>query len=62
MTSNLGTEFAKHGGALGFLQQDNAAVADHRKIEQAMRDTFRPEFLNRIDEIIIFEPLTLEAV
>ena len=27
-----------------------------------MRDTFRPEFLNRIDEIIIFESLTLKAV
>jgi len=27
-----------------------------------MRDTFRPEFLNRIDEVIIFEPLTLQAV
>ena len=62
MTSNLGTEFARHGGALGFLQQDEEAVADHRKIEKAMRDTFRPEFLNRIDEIIIFEPLTLNAV
>ena len=62
MTSNLGTEFARHGGALGFLPQDDDAVADHRKIEKAMRDTFRPEFLNRIDEIIIFEPLTLKAV
>ncbi len=62
MTSNLGTEFARHGGALGFLPNDEEAVADHRKIEKAMRETFRPEFLNRIDEIIIFEPLTLEAV
>ena len=62
MTSNLGTEFARHGGALGFLPHDDVDVADHRQIEKAMRDTFRPEFLNRIDEIIIFEPLTLEAV
>ncbi len=62
MTSNLGTEYARHGGALGFLQHDDEAIADHRKIEKAMRDTFRPEFLNRIDEIIIFEPLTLQAV
>ena len=62
MTSNLGTEFARHGGALGFLPQDEEAVADHRNIEKAMRDAFRPEFLNRIDEIIIFEPLTLDAV
>jgi ATP-dependent Clp protease ATP-binding subunit ClpC len=63
MTSNLGTEFAKRGGALGFVRPDDAqAVADHQKIEHAMRDTFRPEFLNRIDEIIIFEPLLLEHV
>ncbi|HVU11271.1 MAG TPA: AAA family ATPase [Phototrophicaceae bacterium] len=63
MTSNLGTEFAKRGGALGFVQgNDEQAIADHQKIEKAMRDTFRPEFLNRIDEIIIFEPLTLVQV
>ena len=63
MTSNLGTEFAKRGGALGFIQgADEQAVADHQKIEKALRDTFRPEFLNRIDEIIIFEPLTLPQV
>src|SRR5450432_894209 len=63
MTSNLGTEFAKRGGALGFVQgADEQAIADHQKIEKAMRDTFRPEFLNRIDEVIIFEPLTLPQV
>ncbi|MYE79379.1 MAG: AAA domain-containing protein, partial [Chloroflexi bacterium] len=62
MTSNLGTEFARRGGALGFLPHDDDAVADHQQIERAMRDTFRPEFLNRIDEVIIFEPLTLEDV
>ncbi len=62
MTSNLGTEFARRGGALGFVQNDQQAIADHQKIETAMRETFRPEFLNRIDEIIIFSPLTLEEV
>ncbi|MBZ0308046.1 MAG: AAA family ATPase, partial [Anaerolineae bacterium] len=63
MTSNLGTEFAKKGGALGFVDSDNFdAVADHRKIEEAMRRTFRPEFLNRIDEIIIFNSLSMDAV
>ncbi len=63
MTSNLGTEFAKRGGALGFVQAtDEQAIADHQKIEKAMREAFRPEFLNRIDEIIIFEPLSLENV
>ncbi|MBZ0296543.1 MAG: AAA family ATPase [Anaerolineae bacterium] len=63
MTSNLGTEFVKRGGALGFVQpNDQQAVADHQKIERAMRETFRPEFLNRIDEIIIFSPLSLQDV
>lgn len=59
MTSNLGTEFARRGGALGFIPNaDSQAIADHQKIEKAMRETFRPEFLNRIDEILIFEPLS----
>jgi ATP-dependent Clp protease ATP-binding subunit ClpC len=63
MTSNLGTEYARRSGALGFVQaNDQQQIADHQKIERAMRETFRPEFLNRIDEIIIFSPLTLKDV
>ncbi|MBL1134106.1 MAG: AAA domain-containing protein [Chloroflexi bacterium] len=63
MTSNLGTEFAKRGGALGFVpSRDEEAIADHKRIEKAIRDTFRPEFINRIDEIIIFNPLSQEQV
>ncbi len=63
MTSNLGTEFANKGGALGFIPDgDPQLAADHKKIEEAMRKTFRPEFMNRIDEIIIFEPLSREQV
>jgi ATP-dependent Clp protease ATP-binding subunit ClpC len=63
MTSNLGTQFANKGGALGFVPDgDPKLVADHKQIEEAMRKTFRPEFLNRIDEIIVFEPLTVEHV
>ncbi len=63
MTSNLGTEFARQGGALGFVPDNNPQqVADHRKIQEALRKHFRPEFLNRIDEIIIFDPLSLDDV
>lgn len=63
MTSNLGTEFAKQSGALGFVtSSDHETVANHKRIEKAMRETFRPEFLNRIDEIIIFSPLSQEDV
>ncbi|NJL96191.1 MAG: AAA domain-containing protein [Anaerolineae bacterium] len=61
MTSNLGTEFAKKGGSLGFINT-REQVVDEKKIEDAMRRTFRPEFLNRIDEIVIFKTLELEDV
>jgi ATP-dependent Clp protease ATP-binding subunit ClpC len=63
MTSNLGTEFASKGGALGFVPNgDPQSVADHKKIDDALRKNFRPEFLNRIDEIIVFAPLSREQV
>jgi ATP-dependent Clp protease ATP-binding subunit ClpC len=60
MTSNLGTEFIRSGGTLGFLQPESTdeEKISHEKIEKALKSTFRPEFLNRIDEIIIFSPLT----
>jgi ATP-dependent Clp protease ATP-binding subunit ClpC len=64
MTSNLGTEYVRKGGAFGFLQQtDNDEEREsHDKIEKALKGTFRPEFLNRIDEIIMFSSLTLEQM
>ncbi len=64
MTSNLGTEFVRRNGALGFIQKDetNEEREAHDKIEKALKTTFRPEFLNRIDEIIMFAPLTLEQM
>jgi ATP-dependent Clp protease ATP-binding subunit ClpC len=64
MTSNLGTEFIRRGGTLGFLQQSGDAedLESNKKIEKALKDTFRPEFLNRIDDIIIFSPLSLKQM
>ncbi len=63
MTSNLGTEFARRGGTLGFVPSvDGLVAADQEKIEKALKDTFRPEFLNRVDEIIVFSSLTVEQV
>jgi ATP-dependent Clp protease ATP-binding subunit ClpC len=59
MTSNVGTSFVKSSGALGFAgMRDGEEAADHKRIEDALKKTFRPEFINRIDEIIIFEPLS----
>ncbi len=63
MTSNLGTEFVRQGGTLGFLQNSDPEERQaHEKIEKALKSTFRPEFINRIDEIIMFSPLSLEDV
>jgi ATP-dependent Clp protease ATP-binding subunit ClpC len=61
MTSNLGTEFVTRSGTLGFHRSDEEnRREDEEKIERALKDTFRPEFLNRIDEVIIFSQLTPE--
>jgi ATP-dependent Clp protease ATP-binding subunit ClpC len=61
MTSNLGTEFVTRSGTLGFQRSGEGAENEgEAKIERALKDTFRPEFLNRIDEVIIFSKLTLE--
>ena len=64
MTSNLGTEFVQRGGTLGFLTADTTGEErqTHDKIEKALKSTFRPEFLNRIDEIIMFAPLSLDEM
>jgi ATP-dependent Clp protease ATP-binding subunit ClpC len=65
MTSNLGTEFVKKSGSLGFLRRgddDGPSDDNQEKIERALKATFRPEFLNRIDEIITFKPLTVGDV
>ena len=64
MTSNLGTEYVRKSGSLGFLQQkaDDEERESHDKIEKALKGAFRPEFLNRIDEIIMFSPLSIEEM
>lgn len=63
MTSNVGTSFVNKAGALGFVGvRDSNEKAAHQRIEEALEKTFRPEFINRIDEIIIFEQLSKEDV
>ena len=59
MTSNLGSRSLFDTNAVGF-NADNADQARERqgKVEQAIKQFFRPEFLNRIDEIIVFDELT----
>ncbi len=65
MTSNVGTKYATKGATLGFRIESDAQGDErelHREIERGLKKTFRPEFINRIDEIIIFHTLTEEQV
>jgi len=59
MTSNIGSEHIAKIGSLGFLgekeEEEKKSLKD--KVMEALREEFRPEFLNRIDEIIIFNYL-----
>jgi ATP-dependent Clp protease ATP-binding subunit ClpC len=60
MTSNLGTGLQERA-TLGFTRRNDDAGAHDRlkeSVEKALREHFRPEFLNRIDDVIVFEPLT----
>jgi ATP-dependent Clp protease ATP-binding subunit ClpC len=60
MTSNLGThEFQRQ--AIGFSRQEKGEQQRLKSaVESELKRTFRPEFLNRVDDIIIFQPLTEE--
>ncbi len=60
MTSNLGAELIKNQGGFGFGKKDPEANYDKMKevISKEVERHFRPEFLNRLDEMIVFRPLT----
>jgi ATP-dependent Clp protease ATP-binding subunit ClpC len=64
MTSNLGSEnFKKYMKPLGFGQKTTADINEiKRAVLQAAETRFSPEFRNRIDEIVIFSPLTQDEV
>ena len=65
MTSNIGAAQASEAGSLGFDVKvsnvaDYAYDATRKAYTQALEDSFRPEFLNRLDDIIVFRPLERE--
>jgi ATP-dependent Clp protease ATP-binding subunit ClpC len=66
MTSNIGVRQLKDfGEGVGFATQsrvDNAEEASKAVIEKALKRTFSPEFLNRIDDVIIFNALTKDNI
>jgi len=59
MTSNIGSEHIAKMGSLGFLAEgeENEKKNLKEKVMEALKEEFRPEFLNRIDEIVIFNYL-----
>ncbi len=65
MTSNIGSELIRERGMLGFRQ--GASASEHEDeirntVLDALRAHFRPEFLNRVDEIIVFGSLTEDDI
>jgi ATP-dependent Clp protease ATP-binding subunit ClpA len=63
MTSNVGSSVIAESNPIGFSvnQRGKSAVEDVRKrLLDSLRQTFRPEFLNRVDDIIVFNSLTKE--
>ncbi|WP_035289531.1 ATP-dependent Clp protease ATP-binding subunit [Clostridium sp. KNHs214] len=58
MTSNAGTNFKSAG--IGFANESYKIVEN--KVRDALKETFKPEFLNRVDEIVIFSSLTRDEL
>ncbi len=66
MTSNIGAQYIDKMEQIGFAMHGGSDSSNYRlakeKVQASLKDYFRPEFLNRIDEIIIFNILSPEAV
>ncbi|MEN3013203.1 MAG: ATP-dependent Clp protease ATP-binding subunit [Endomicrobiia bacterium] len=65
MTSNIGAKLIYKGKSIGFVQSNNQE-AEYKNMKELLTEelkkTFNPEFLNRIDEIVVFKPLTKEEM
>ena len=65
MTTNLGTRDIAKSVHLGFNQAGDAAGSYERmkgKVQEELKQHFRPEFLNRVDEVIVFPPLSQQQI
>ena len=64
MTTNLGTRDISKGQNLGFQQSGDGSTYDRMKtkVSDELKQHFKPEFLNRVDEIIVFPPLSQEQI
>lgn len=62
MTTNLGSDVFDDQGSLGFVNSDTSVDSDITAVSQVLRRTMPPELLNRLDEILVFSPLTPEVI
>jgi len=66
LTSNVGSKVIEKGGGLGFELSENHSTSHYHRIKslvnEELKQYFRPEFLNRLDEIIVFRQLTKDEV
>jgi ATP-dependent Clp protease ATP-binding subunit ClpC len=64
MTSNLGARDITKGKALGFHQRDETTQYENmrERVKDEIERAFNPEFLNRVDDIIVFHPLSREQI
>src|SRR6201996_2034574 len=65
MTTNLGTRDISKGVAVGFAAEGNAQTGYERmktKVQDELKQHFRPEFLNRVDDIVVFHQLSQDEI
>ena len=69
MTSNIGAELIKKDSVMGFVSRTDEAKTRQRSYErmkekllEELKKTFRPEFLNRLDGVVVFHHLTKEHI
>ena len=69
MTSNIGAELIRKGNTLGFVSRSDESKVQQKSYDRMkekllgeLKKTFRPEFLNRIDGVVVFHPLSKEQI
>jgi len=64
MTSNLGTKDLNKAGGLGFGRADKKSIREkmEERIGKKKKKTFNPEFINRLDEVVVFNPLERKEI
>jgi ATP-dependent Clp protease ATP-binding subunit ClpC len=69
MTSNIGAEEIRRSGSLGFALKRDQQVEEkenyeemRKKLLDSLRKVFRPEFINRLDSVVVFHPLNQEQI